>query len=408
MSTDSTLLRAASQDYKLSFDLWEARNFMLSDVSSTGADDDALHTYPPSPDPLVAAPIVTAFDGVTQIGPVRGSISTGMFECDLLFPGGVAANFADYFGADLMIQTWHGNVPGVIGAAGSDPGRVRVFRGYMRAGSARRAWQDDQVIFTIRSSSSFLQDASFSRGIDWASGLAHSGPVAVQDAIDHLITQHTNLKPRSIVGYYIPNPTLDRLSVNSGSVYSMIKAIADSVAVESWVYCDREDNLQIRCHPTILPETWASALANPIIELTDDLIMGAWELTERPPNQIASVTLVGTASDGTEISTTYYVDGGVGSRPTYTGLRYESVADLDALAPRLALHLNRRYSLVANLPINVAIDLADIVTVTADFPDRGVSFNQDLFVATAITYQPVQDEQGRSFSGSVTLDQVYP
>lgn len=407
MSTDTRLLVASSQDYKLSFDLWAARSFQLSDVSSTGADDDAIHTYPPPADPLVAAPIVTAIDGVTSIGPVRGSVAEGGFSCDLVFPGGVAADFADYFGADLMIQTWHGNVPGVIGAAGSDPGRVRVFRGYMRQGGARRAWQDDQVSFTVRSSSSFLQDSSFSRGIDWGAGLAHSGPVAVQDAIDHLLTQHTNLKPRSIVGYYIPNPTLDRLTVNAGSVYAMIKAIADSVAIASWVYCDREDNLQIRCHPTILPDTWASALASPIIELTDDLVID-WTLTEHPPDQCASVTLVATKSDGTEISTTYYVDGGIGSRPTYSGLRYENVSDLDALAPRLAMHLNRRYTLTANLPINVAIDLADIVTVTADFPDRGVQFNSDLFVCTALSYMPVQDAQGRTFSSTVTLDQVYP
>lgn len=406
MTTDTTLLKAASQDYQLSFDLWSARQFQLSDVSGTGADDDALHTYPPPADPLVSAPIVEAFDGVTSIGPVRGSISEGGFSCDLLIPGGVAANFADYFGADLMIQTWHGGVRGVIGAAGTDPGRVRVFRGYMRSVRSRRAWQDDQITFTVRSSSSFLQDASFSRGIDWGPGLAHDGPVAAQDAIDHLLTQHTNLKPRSIVGYYIPNPTLDRLSVNAGSVYSMIKGIADSVAVESWVYCDREDNLQVRCHPTLLPETWASALASPIIELDDDLIMGDWTLTELPPNQIASVTLVGTKSDGTEVSTTYYIDGGVGGRPVYSGLRYESVDDLNVLAPRLAQHLNRRYELTASLPINVAIDLADIVTVTTQFPDRGIQFNQDLFVCTALSYQPSLADG--TFSSTVTLSQVYP
>lgn len=393
--TDTTALGRSSQDCKLRCALSAPRQFALSDVDGFGADQGA-----PPGDAEGAGPTIAAFDQISSFGTISGSIAAGGWSCALTVPQ-VPATFADFFGVEVFAQTWYGGVPGVVGAAGV-ASEARIFRGWMTEARVAREFQGTTSTFTIKSGSDFLSRTSFTRGIDWASGLPHGAPGSSNAIIDHLIRYHTNYGDRSAIGIYLPDHALTSFSVNEGSVLSMIKSVADNFVLEGEVYCRREDDLFIGAHPNLCPDTHPT-INDPIIEFLPDLMLSI-EVPEVPNYQCTEVAVTAQKSDQTEYTARYYGGSGVGTRAKYQ-IRTDDIGQANALAALMFAHQNRRFRAVkVTTALNVAIDLGDCVLLTVDLPQRGISWAQKKFYVTAISYMP--DLSNRTFKAEYTLDEI--
>lgn len=388
-----------SEDFLITSQIWQPRAFRLADVAADGTDDPAVHDYPPAADPLLAGPILTEFDAVTAIDAIAGDVQQGGFVAGLSIPL-YPATFLDYYGADLEVRPSYANVYGPP---------VRVFRGYMRQVQDARAWQRDSAIFSMKSSASFLQSATFSRGIDWAAGLGHAAPVTPTEIAEHLLGTHTNLAPRSPYTVALPDLTFDRFSLNQGSVYDGLRALGDATALEGWVFCRRDDSLVVTAHPNLIGALYPTYSA-PTYEITDDVLLRL-DVTESPPDQAARVLLAATTSTQTTLTSEVYTAAGVGANVTAPGtLRSDSQSHLDTLAARYLAHLNRRYQVKASLTLNLNCDLGDVVTLTTEIPQRGIVWVNKRFVVRALSYHPVITIQDgvvrRTWTTDATLDEV--
>lgn len=399
MSTDTATLKRGSQDFRLRCQLYAPRHFALSDVNGLGQD-----VAPAPSDGGDAAPFIEAFDGISSFGTIGGSIAAGGWSCDLVIPE-FPATFLDFYGVVISLQAWHGGVPGVPGAAGTAV-EADIFRGWMREVTGRREYGKSEARFAIRSGSNFLQDSAFSRGIDYADGLDHAAPTTSNAIIAHLLDYHTNWGDRhpSPPGYglYLPNHSLDAFSLNEGSVFQMLSQLADNFAGEGQVFCRRGDDLFIGASPSIIPDLHPYISA-PIIDLDADLILNI-EIPEVTDYSVTQVSVIAQKSDQTEYAARYFGGSGLGGRPKYQ-IRTDDEGLADYLAARLFAYLNRRYRNVrATMPLNVAIDLGDCITLTIALPQRGIAWSQKLFHVIAVEYQP--DLQRRTWRTVVTCDEV--
>src|SRR4051812_593948 len=161
MATDTAILKRPAQDFLMRFDLLARRHWRMMNVDADGVDGAA-----PESDPATSVPIVAAYDGVSSMGTIQGSVEAGGWSCALTIPK-FPADFDQYFGVDIGIQTFHANVPGVPGAAGVDPDGVRIFRGYQQTLASRRrfGWAESQ--FPVESSSGFLKRSQLRHGFDF-------------------------------------------------------------------------------------------------------------------------------------------------------------------------------------------------------------------------------------------------
>jgi hypothetical protein len=395
VSTDVAVLKRAAQDYRLRVELFDPRYFTLADVDSSGNNVGAAPADTGGP-----APFIEAFDGISDLGSISGSIDSGVWSVDMTIPR-FPATFGDYFGCVLALQAWHGGSWGVPGAAGT-AFEADIWRGWMQAATARRKFGADEVSFHFESSGAFLKAARFTRGIDYGAGLGHGGPTTSNAIIAHLLEYHTNWTSRHPdgVGYgiYLPDHALDAFSLSEGSVWDMLGQMANNWILEGQVYCRRGDDLVIGGHPNL-----TGYLPAPKIDLDADMILDI-EAEEKPRYQCAEVSVVAQKSDQTEYFANYYGGSGPGSRPKYQ-IRTDDTGQADSLAALMFAHLNRRWpSVKVTLPLNVAVDLGDHVTLTIDIPQRGIQWASKRFYCTAISYQP--DIQKRTWKTSLTLDEV--
>lgn len=395
MSTDTAVLLRASQDYRLRVELYDPRQFILRDVNSSGADEGAAAADTGGP-----APFIEAFDGISDLGSISGSIDQGGFSCTLTIPR-FPATFRDYFGVVIAIQAWHGGVWGVPGAAGTAV-EADIFRGWMTSATPRREYGKDETRFTIESTSAFLKRSRFTRGIDYGAGLDHAGPTTSNAIISHLLEYHTNFTSRhpSPPGYgiYLPDHSLDAFSLSEGSVWDMLGQLANNWILEGQVYCRRGDDLVIGGHPNL-----TGYLPDPVIDLDADLILSL-EAQEVAENACAEVSVIAQRSNQTEYPANYYGGSGPGSRPKYQ-IRTDDTGIADSLAALMYAHQNRRWpSVKVTTPLMVAVDLGDHVTLTIDIPQRGIYWGQKRFYCTAISYRP--DIQKRTWQTELTLDEV--
>lgn len=402
MPTDLTLYRRASHNHTIAFDLGTPRRFYVADVDGLGMDTGNF-PVPTDPDAPV---VIAAFDGVTAVGTISGNVRQGGFAAELTIPR-YPATFLDRFGCTILVRGTLGGVPGIPGAGGTELGRVVLFRGYMRTVTGERRYGMETTRFPVESSSAFLRDASFSRGIDWYAGSAsHPAPLGSNAIIDHLIRHHTNYGDRAQIGIYLPNHRLNSFSLNAGSVLSMLQACADNYSGgEGWVMARRNDDLYVGTHPTLDRDNLHPSKNDPIIDLDDGLV-DTWQIAETPPNQVAAVTVVGERSDHTAYTATYYGPNGIGSR-VKRQIRTDDDAVVDWLAACLYQHLNRRYqsvkATISGLP-GVTVDLGDVVTVTTDEPQRGIHWGGKKFACVGIQYQV--DTQRQALSTVLELDEV--
>ncbi len=402
-------LRRSTQAYRLSFNLQEYRNWQLADVNFDGSDGnlpvlDPVSPLGPANEFRQQNSVVDVFNGISDMN-VVGSVDQGGFTTQLVVPQ-VPAEFADYFGVGINIETWHGNIPGVIGASGVDYDGVLLFQGYMRRGRSTANWGVKQSTFDVSQTTSFWQDSSFTRGIDFASGLAHGAPGTPGDVIRHLVDVHSNTSPRSVVGIYLPPHDLGTsYSLNKASLYQMVKQVADNVCLDrGWVYSDREDNIQVTGHPNLIGDHFINRYDYKI-EYDDGLIIG-WDSSDQPPRQCAQCSITMVHSDQTEEVINGYSSGGLGSRDPFT-VRTDDINLVNELNARWIAHANRRYPQVRiQVPLNVVVDLGNMVLVTTQprYNNRGLSWNSKEFVVTGIEYTIETQEQ--RFSSWVTLDEV--
>jgi hypothetical protein len=369
-------------------------------VDSSGDDVGAAPADTGGP-----APFIEAFDGISDLGSISGSIDQGGWSCDLKIPR-FPATFRDYFGCVLALQSWHGGVWGVPGAAGIAL-EADIFRGWMTAATGRREFGKDETVFRMESSSAFLRNARFTRGIDWFDGSgSHPAPTDTYTIIQHLLEVHTNWTSRHPdgVGYglYIKNHSLDAFSCSEGSVWDMIKGVGNNFVLECDLYCRRGDDLVVGCHPNLAPEL-APNLNNPIIDLDADLILDI-EAEEKPAYQCAEVSVIAQRSNQTEYPANFYGGPGPGSRPKYQ-IRTDDTGKADEMAARMYAHLNRRFPNVkVTLPLNVSIDLGDVITLTIDIPQRAIAWSSKRFYVTSVSYQP--DIQKRTWRTALQLDEI--
>ena len=411
--TDTTNLKRSSQDWAITFDLYAPRAFRLSDVGPLGTDAGDIHSYPPAADPLVSAPQIAGYDGVIDFGSIGGSIAQGGFSATLTIPE-YPADWAAFFGVDLRLATVHGGIPGIIGASGVDPDTIRLFRGYQQAATAYNSYTYKRSEFQVESSMAHLRRAGFSRGFDFYAGGDHAAPTTAWDVISHIVYQHTNLTPRSLLGLYIPNHQFNSYSIGGGSVASILQTVADNCSAgEGWVFCDREDNLQIMCSPNLAPALHPT-VNDPIIHLDEELVLhldgggGGVVIPEVAYTQVGSVQLTATMSDQTSYATpVYYTGNGEGDRVVRGPYQTDDWQALNALAERLLAHLNRRYrGIQVTLPLNVAVNLGDCVLLSVDGSNnnRGITWAEKKFCCVAIAYNV--DMESHVFTSVLTLDEV--
>lgn len=400
--TDTAPLKRTAQNYLLEFDLRTRRQWRMMNVDADGNDGD-----PPAADPDEEAPLVAAFDGVSAVGTVSGSVEGGGFQAELTIPR-FPADFDQYFGVDLMIRTWHSDVPGVVGAAGTDTGRVRVFRGYQQTLASNRVYGKSKSVFPIESSSGFLKRSQFRNGWDWAAATPHGAPGTAHDVVRHILLEHTNWYPRALYGLYFPDHALTSFSFNEGqNLLDALRGVVGTFCLEPWVMCRRGDDLYLGCHPDLDVDDLHPSKDDPIIELDDDLVL-EWNIARERETQVASVTIVAQQSDQTQYVKTYPADGGAGaegSHPKFT-IRSDDPAAVDALAERQYYHLNRRWVARPKLPLDVSIDLGDVIEVTTRDPARNYDFRRKKFAATAVAYAPVWDGRKRTFTSDLVLDEL--
>lgn len=412
MSTDKSLLRRSYQEYSISVDVLAPRSWRLADVDSTGFDTG--DTFPPAADDAIYAPQVRYWHAIKDIAPITGSVTEGGWNTSVTVPqiGPGLADLPDFSCIDFYIRTWHGGMPGVIGAAGTDPGRVKIFRAFMRKRTTNEEMDYGEVVYDMRSGIRFMQDSSFSRGIDWYPGSSsHVAPVSLAELIDHLILFHTNWHPRAEHSVYLPNTTYNTYNLAEGSIYTMLKSIADNAVLEGWVFCGRGGELVITGNPNLVgPDVYgngSSTIATPIIDFDDSIVMN-WEMPEATDFECASMTVSATTSDQQEITRTYYVPGGLGSRERWpVVLRSDDPDLLNLMTKRAALLANSRFRGVRlTVPLDLAVDSGDIVTCTHRGKRLATQWWRKLFVVTDVTY--TIDLMNESFVSVVTLDEILP
>lgn len=400
MSVDTAHLSDATQAYRLTIGATSAFQFMLSDVAADGTDSGDIHPYPPPGDP--GTPLDLPFtEEVLEVGSISGSVDGGGMDGNLTLINS-AVDFSEAVQVDVDIETWYGNIPGVIGAAGTATS-ARIFTGYVHTPTTTNRYPNTSAALQLRSPISFLKESSLSRSIDWFAGGGHDAPTTAQAVAQHIIESHTNWTSRHQYGLYFEDYNLNTYSLNSNSVHDMLKSLVDNW-VEGWVLCRREGDLFIGVHPNLARNAWASRVAAPIMEITDDLVE-EWSIPEESQRAEASSLVTATTSDLTPLVQTYYNPGGLGSRGRYTGLRFEDQASVDQLAEWVNLHQNRTYRAVkVSMFMIVQVDLADIVVVTKSNPYRGITWFEKPFVVTGMEYQ-VNLKAG-SFKTVLTLDEV--
>lgn len=398
MPTNTDNLKLPSQNFTLTFDLQGARAWSIMNV-----DEDGVDGAPPATDGGSDWPIVAAFDGVASFGTIGGSVAAGGWSCELTVPS-FPADFDQYFGVDINIQTYHANVPGVVGAAGTDPDGFRLFRGYQQTLTAGRTYGRSESRFPIESSSGFLKRSELRNGFDFAADTPHGPPVSAHAVVRHILLEHTNWADRSQYGLYFPDHDLDAFSVNEGSLWQIFQSLAGNFGIEPWVFCRRGDDLYLGCHPNLDIDGLHPNLASPIIELDDDLVL-EWTVEREREYRAATVTIVCQLSDQTEHVVFVGDDANEGSHPKYQ-IRTDDTAKAALLADALFRHLNRRWTVRAKLPLNVAVDLGDCVTVTTTDPQRDIAWSGKPFVATEVRYTPEWQGGRRTWTTELVLDEV--
>lgn len=398
MATNTDKLKLPAQNYALAFTLLYSRAWSIMNVDEDGNDGAA-----PSGDEERAWPLVEYYDGISSIGTIAGSVANGGWSCELTIPS-FPTNFDRYFGVQIDIQTWHANVPGVVGAAGTDPDGTTIFKGYQQTLTSERVFGRSESVFPIASSAEFLKRSQLRHGFDFAAETPHGLPGTAHDVVRHILLDHTNWADRSGYGLYFPNHNLDSFAVNEGSLWNVFHDLIRSFGVEPWVFCRRGDDLYLGVHPNLDLDGLHPSVNDPIIELDDDLVL-QWNIERRREFEVATVTIVAQKSDQTEYVKTVGDDSGEGSHPKYQ-VRTDDTATVDALAAALLAHLNRRWVARPVLPLNVAVDLGDCVTVTTADPQRNIAWSGKKFVATEVRYTPVWQGKKRTWKTELVLDEV--
>lgn len=396
---DAGKLALPTQDYQLQATVGSPFAFQVSDVSSTGADNASGRSYPPPDDPIQILDL--DLDTVAAVGSISGSIESGGMSGSMILRDVGTGILDEDASVEFWIRTWHGNSPGVVGASG-EADMVRIFQGHVDVTNVRRTFETTEINFSLKSPIEYLRRSFFSRGIDWAAGLAHGAPSSYNYLMDHIVRGHTNWGSRYNFGIYLDDHELETYSSQAGSIYDVLRGMTNNV-VEGWVFCRREGDLFIGCHPNLNPTGHAIFLADPKLHITDDLAM-EWRIPENSIRAVASVLVTATTSDTTELTAEYFY-GNNGSRDRVGPLRYDDQAAINYLAHRLALHRNRKYRNVqVDMGVMVAVDLGDCVIVTMDDPYRGISWTEKLFVVTGISYNI--DTMEQTFRTTLTLDEV--
>jgi hypothetical protein len=409
MPTDTTRFSRSTQDYRLTFDLLAARRFRFADVNSSGAD-----VGQPVADPLVSVPRVLGYQGATTIGPIRGSVADGGFTMPLSiaeFP----ADWEPFYGVEVWCATLHGGIFGVVGAAGVVEGErgVCIFRGYQQQAITANAYRFPRVDFTLSTSHRFLERFGFGRGIDWAAGLDHAGPTSANAILDHIVRYHTNLAPRSEFGIYVPDHAVDAYSVSGDKVMSVLRGVANNFAAEEGAaFFRRGDDLFVGAHPGMIPDLHPN-INNPILHITEAITLHGDNgepgvtIPEEEGAQATSVQLVTTRSDQTTYTTPIYYAAFDSGDHVRRNCRTDDWEMANTLAQRLLVHLNRKYrNITVRLPLNIAVDLGDVVTLTLDGSNnnRGIAWPAKKFWVTAVEYAPNLEEH--TFTCTLTLDEI--
>lgn len=389
-TTDAYLYGHATSDYRLRFSLTTGRNLVVMDVDEDG--DDTLD--PPPPD-TASAVTVPEFDNVTALGPLAGSVSGGGWTC----PFAIAkyrADFAHYYGVEIQGTAYYSNSP-------LPP--ETLFRGYMQDINPAREAGSDITRFVAATSDRFLRDNELSYGIDWYLSADHIAPIAVADAIRHMLEAHTNLAPRSGIVVGLPATDLYALATGAGDLAGIVKGIAGAVLPDPWAFSRRGDTYVVTAHPNVAGDAYP--FPTPVVDFSADMIYRIDPGPQLRANLVASVNLVAQTSDQDQIAVMYPEDGApgaTGSRPTVTGLRYDDEDDLLAIAPLVLAHLNRRWrDVTITMGIIFKCDIGDIVTVTVDFPQRDIYWLRKRFVILSISY--AVDQEARTLLTTLKLDE---
>jgi hypothetical protein len=386
-------LRKTRQTYAATIARWAPRAFDVADADEDGLD--AAVTADAAP----GSPVEAQVEGITGLGTVTGSIGAGGWSCAPVIPGAVA-DWPDYAG---IVVTLTPSYDGTAEAA------TPLFTGYARgdvaavvpAGFAR-------LSYPCATSHQFLKTWRLENGIDWALGGDHTLPETLADAVEHILTDHTNLTPRSTVTVDLPTVTYaEALAVSAGSPYAAITSMVGGALGEAWAFSKRDDSFHVTTHPNLHPAYagLASALALDDTHALTRGRAGGWEWARQPANRVAQVILAGTFPDQTEALAVYPASpsgGGVILRPS--GFAVEDQAAFDDFAELYFAHVNRRWSGRVSVGLNLAVDLGSVVEVTTAIPQLAATFAAKKFVVVGMSIAP--DLAAGTLVADLSLDEV--
>jgi hypothetical protein len=386
-------LRKTRQGYAATIARWAPRAFAVGDADEDG-NDAAV-----AADAIPGAAVEASVTGITALGTVAGSIGAGGWTCAPTIPGAAVA-WPDYVGLVVTVT------PSYDGAAEA---ATPLFTGYGRGEAAAAVPAGfDRVQYPLATSHQFLKTWRLEAGIDWAVGGDHTLPVDLDDAVSHILTDHTNLTPRSAVTIDLPTVTFaDALATSAGTPYAAITSLVGGALGEAWAFSRRDDSFVVTTHPNVYPAYagLASALALDDTHALTRGRAGGWDWSRQPANRVKQTILAGTFPDQTEALAVYPSSPGSGVNVArVSGFVVEDQADFDDLAELWHAHLNRRWSGRVAVGLNLAVDLGSIVAVTTIIPQWGETFTAKKFVVTAMSI--AADLGAGTLVADLTLDEV--
>jgi hypothetical protein len=386
-------LRKTRQIYAATIARWAPRAFDVADADEDG--NDAAVTADAAP----GSPVEAQVEGIAGFGTLQGSIGSGGWSCAPAIPGAVA-DWPDYAGIVVEVT------PAYNGAAEA---ATALFAGYARGDVAAVVPAGfGRVTYPCATSHQFLKAWRLEAGIDWAIGGDHTLPTTLADAVEHILTDHTNLTPRSTVTVDLPTVNYaEALAVSAGSPYAAVTSIVGAALGEAWAFCRRDDSFHVTTHPNLFPAYagLASALALDDTHALTRGRAGGWSWARAAADRVAQVILVGTFPDQTEALAVYPPSpsgAGVILRPS--GFAVEDQADFDDFAELYYAHANRRWGGRVAVGLNLAVDLGSIVEVTTAIPQLGATFTAKPFVVTGMSI--AADLAAGTLVADLSLDEV--
>lgn len=370
-----------------------------------------------------------AFDGIVEVASFSAAREGG-WQATLRVTGTtgdyLTGSIVDRAGVVLWLEeTWGVNdatgagTTKTLGRTADDATTRGTFlQGYVVGDSIRADSERHEITFSVRSADYFLQQMRLTEQVYLDSAKAGYGHVRTgltfADAVNHLLTQHTNWGTWHDFGVWReawPNANqIGRVTLNEGTIW---QALADCAQNElGRLNASRHSKVSIAPDLAIRGLTWWGAQDPPMLPFDSQNIV---EITvdESPADRIGYVEITGSDPIGGTVLTGKFPasPGDVGGFERRDILCSDQ-GNLDAWAEQLYYALNARYRVRVTTGLPSTIGVGNVVTVAYDDAQGRVDFTAEVggggyrmpFVVEDVSYQI--DQGAGTWRSTYTLAQL--